>query len=82
MDHEMALELGNAMGQRELFYYLQKACLANGGSLTIDQLNQYSDVIMVKENIFEVEQHESELQQALREASITIAKKKEGISHA
>lgn len=72
-DKEMLLEIGNAIGQREMLLYIQRACIAKGEPLTLEDINKYSQIVSVKEMCFEVEKYEGEIQKDIRLASMKIA---------
>lgn len=73
MDKDMLLEIGNAMGQREMLLYIQRACIAKGEPLTLEDINKYNQVVQVKEMCFDVEEYEGEFHRDIRLSSIQIA---------
>ena len=76
-DSDVLLETGKVIGKREMLFYLQKACIAKGEPLTLDDINAYSEMLEFQENLYEVEKYESYIvEKDLRETSKRIAKGK------
>jgi hypothetical protein len=67
------IEIGTAMGKREMLLILQKACVAAGGTLSLEQINQYSKVVAIDEMVWAVERYEGEIQGDIRRQSILIS---------
>jgi hypothetical protein len=67
------IEIGTAMGKREMLLILQKACISAGGTLSLDQINQFNAVAAIDEMVWAVERYEGEIQKDIRRQSILIS---------
>lgn len=72
-NEQMMIEIGNVIGKREMLYFFQKAAIAKGGALTLEDINQYNQVCLVNEQIYQTADYEDGVQQDVRISSIKIA---------
>jgi len=70
------LAVGRVMGKREMLLFLQRACIAKGGNLSLDDINKFNQLIMIDETIFETAEYEGMVDSDIRVASIQIAIRK------
>jgi hypothetical protein len=73
MGKDLMLDIGRALGKREMLLYIQRACIAKGGTLTLEDINKYSQVCAVDEMVYPVDEYSFDVDKDIRAESIRIA---------
>ncbi len=74
LEEEELLAIGNKLGQREMLFNIQRQALANNGIVDLKVLSTLSSILEGSERIFDVEKYSMEVDNMIRESSITIAR--------
>jgi hypothetical protein len=79
MSKNLVLDIGRVLGKRQMLFELQLACRFNGGTLTLDDINKYSEICELLEEIYPVDKYALKTDVEIREESKRIANQKKGV---